>query len=151
MHASIWSELVIGWYQKAGKSLGVHGASVLTIITYMKNHQRKSKQTKFWKRARAVCYFHSFYNFALVLHGNALVFSQSEGWYSWTSLKWKHLVQNQFYVKHNTCRRKFLLCHDTSILRRKTKGKQSNILFSLFIYSTLINIKSSKFPMIQRR
>ena len=89
--------------------------------------------------------------FSLLLHGNALVFSQSEGWYSWTSLKWKHLVQNQFYVKHNTCRRKFLLCHDTSILRRKTKGKQSNILFSLFIYSTLINIKSSKFPMIQRR
>lgn len=33
---------------------------------------------KFWKRARAICNLHSCYNFLLMLHKNAFVFSQLE-------------------------------------------------------------------------
>ena len=45
----------------------------------MKKHYRKSTQTKFWKRAWAICNFHMCYNFALLLHVNAIiVFNQSE-------------------------------------------------------------------------
>ena len=49
----------------------------LLLIMYMKKHHSKSRQTKFWKRARAVCNLHQCFNFALVLHENAVVFSQS--------------------------------------------------------------------------
>ena len=45
---------------------------------YTKKHHRKSLQTKYLKRARAICNFDSFYNVALVLHENVLVFSRSE-------------------------------------------------------------------------
>ena len=38
----------------------------------------ESGQTKFWKRLRAICNLHSCYNFALLLHENSLIFSQSE-------------------------------------------------------------------------
>ena len=41
----------------------------------------ESQDKKFWKRARAICNLNSCYNlhnFALVLHENALFFSQSE-------------------------------------------------------------------------
>ena len=48
---------------------------------YMKEHRRKSRPTKFWKRARAICNLHPCYKFALVLHENTLVFSQSEAPY----------------------------------------------------------------------
>lgn len=45
---------------------------------YMKKYHRKSTQTKFWKHAWAICNFHLCYNFALLLHVNAIVFNQSE-------------------------------------------------------------------------
>ena len=38
----------------------------------------KSRQTTFWKHARALWNLHACYNFVLVLHENKLVFSQSE-------------------------------------------------------------------------
>ena len=38
----------------------------------------KPNEFKFWKRERAICNLHSFYNLTLVLHENALVFSLSE-------------------------------------------------------------------------
>ena len=44
----------------------------------MKKHHRKLRQTKFLTHACAICNLHSYYNFALVLHENALVYSQSE-------------------------------------------------------------------------
>ena len=40
----------------------------------MKKHQRESRQSKFWKHTRAICNLNSCYNFAIVLHENALVF-----------------------------------------------------------------------------
>ena len=48
------------------------------LTMYMKKHHRKSRQTKFWKCVSPFCNLHSFYNFALVLHAKALVFSQPE-------------------------------------------------------------------------
>ena len=48
---------------------------------YIKKQHRKSRQTKlskFRKRVRAICNLVLCYNFALLLHENALVFSQSE-------------------------------------------------------------------------
>ena len=42
-----------------------------------KEHQR-SQDRRLLKRARAICNLHSCYNFALVLHENAFVFSQLE-------------------------------------------------------------------------
>ena len=48
------------------------------LIIYIKGYQRRSRQTKFWKHARAIWNLHSCDNFAFVLHVNALVFSQSE-------------------------------------------------------------------------
>ena len=55
----------------------------------MNKHRKKQRQTKFWKRARAICNLHSCYNFALVLYKNALVFSQSKARnFSCTLLKW---------------------------------------------------------------
>ena len=62
------------------------------LIMYIKNTPRKSRQKQFWKRVRAIfnlhsCYnfaparvrtLHPSYNFALVLHDNAVVFSKSK-------------------------------------------------------------------------
>ena len=48
------------------------------LIMYMEKHHRKSRQTKFWELARAICNLHTCYNFALMLRENAPVFSQSE-------------------------------------------------------------------------
>ena len=62
------------------------------LIKYIKNTPRKSRQKQFWKRVRAIfnlhsCYnfaparvrtLHPSYNFALVLHDNAVVFSKSK-------------------------------------------------------------------------
>ena len=45
---------------------------------HMKKHHRKSRQKKFGKHACAICNLHSCYNFALMLHENALIFNQSE-------------------------------------------------------------------------
>ena len=44
----------------------------------MKKHYWESRQWKFWKHMQAIYNLHSCYNFALMLHKNALVFSQSE-------------------------------------------------------------------------
>ena len=44
----------------------------------MKKHQWKSRQMEFWKTAHTICNLHLWYNFALLLQENALVFSQSE-------------------------------------------------------------------------
>ena len=48
------------------------------LINYMKKHHRKSRQTQFWKLAHAICNLHLCFNFALLLHENALIISQSE-------------------------------------------------------------------------
>ena len=43
---------------------------------YMKKKKkRKALQTKFWKRARAICNLYVFYIFAPILHENSLVFT----------------------------------------------------------------------------
>ena len=44
----------------------------------MKKHHQKSRKAKFWKCACAICNLHSYFNFAPMLHENALVFSQLE-------------------------------------------------------------------------
>ena len=38
------------------------------LVMFMEKHGRKSRQTKFLKRVRAICNLHSCYNVALVLH-----------------------------------------------------------------------------------
>ena len=43
-----------------------------------KKHHQKSRKAKFWKCACAICNLHSYFNFAPMLHENALVFSQLE-------------------------------------------------------------------------
>ena len=43
----------------------------------MKEHHEGQRQTKCLERARAICNLRSCYNFAFVLHENALVFSQA--------------------------------------------------------------------------
>ena len=48
------------------------------LITYMKKHHRKSRQTKFWKQLGYFLICTRVTNFALVSQENALVFSQSE-------------------------------------------------------------------------
>ena len=45
---------------------------------HMNKHHGKPREKKFWKRARAICNLHSYYNFAIVLHKNALFFGQWE-------------------------------------------------------------------------
>ena len=69
---------------------------------YTKKHQRESRQSKFWKRARAICNLHSSYNFALVLHENTLVFSKSEAhnFFSCTLLWTLHEVYMMTYQVH---------------------------------------------------
>ena len=47
------------------------------LIVYMKEHHEGQRQTKCLERARAICNLRSCYNFAFVLHENALVFSQA--------------------------------------------------------------------------
>ena len=44
------------------------------LIMYMKKHNRRSKQTKFWKCVYPISNLQVCYNFALVLHENALIF-----------------------------------------------------------------------------
>ena len=51
--------------------------TLLPIQTFYEHH-RESRETKFWKHAWATYNLHLCYNFAIVLHGNALVFSHSE-------------------------------------------------------------------------
>lgn len=45
----------------------------------MKKNITEVKTDELSKRARAICNLHCCYNFALVLHENAFVFSQLEG------------------------------------------------------------------------
>ena len=51
---------------------------LLLLIMYMKKNITKVKTDELSKRARAICNLHSCYNFLLVLHKNAFVFSQLE-------------------------------------------------------------------------
>ena len=51
---------------------------LLLVNNVQEKHRRKSRQRKFWKRAHAISNLHSCYNFARVLHKNAVVLSQSE-------------------------------------------------------------------------
>ena len=53
---------------------------LLLINNFNEKHHRKSRPTKLTLKAcaRNICNLHSCYNFALVLHENALVLSQSE-------------------------------------------------------------------------
>ena len=53
---------------------------------YMKNIA-ESQDSRNFESAHAICNLYSCYNFALVLHENALVYSQSEArnFFMWTS------------------------------------------------------------------
>ena len=55
------------------------------LIMYMKNIA-ESQDSRNFESAHAICNFYSCYNFALVLHENALVYSQSEArnFFMWT-------------------------------------------------------------------
>ena len=51
---------------------------ILLVNSVHKTYCRKSRLTEFWKRVHAIYNLLPCYNFALMLHENAIVFSQSE-------------------------------------------------------------------------
>ena len=49
------------------------------VICRVFEHPKKSRRTKFWKRARTFCNLHPCYNFALASHGKHLFSADQEG------------------------------------------------------------------------
>ena len=79
---------------------------LLVNNVHEKNH-RKSRQTKFWKRMHATSNLHLCYNFALVLHKNALIFSQSE---ARNSFMYIIIIETHNHIKENSQYQQIYLC-----------------------------------------